>query len=152
MGLIRKAIILGSIIWALPAAHDTQPGAAGAAPAADASFQSQTFAAIEAATGTVADLKGFCERQPQACVAGQYLAYTFEAKAKYLVHAAYQWSSPEAKDKTDQVAQVASQPADQPASTKPVKTAKSGVPALRTATITDTKPQSIDDLLKGTQQ
>ena len=150
MGLIRKAIVVGGIIWALPAAHDTQPGTAGAQPGADSSFQSQTFAAIEAATGTVADLKGFCERQPQACVAGQYLAYTFEAKAKYLVHAAYQWSSPDKPDAPKAVAQADVQPADQPASTKPVK--KSGIPALRTATINDAKPQSIEDLLKGSQQ
>lgn len=148
MGLIRKAIVLGGIIWALPAAHDTQPGTSGAGTGTDTSLQSSTFAAIEAATGTVADLKGFCERQPQACVAGQYLAYTFEAKAKYLVHAAFQWSTP----KGEQVAQQPDQPDDQPASTKPAKQQKSGVPELRTATLTDSKPNSIEDLLRGSQQ
>ncbi len=141
MGLIRKAIVLGGIIWALPAAHDVQTGGAGAVadPGANASLQSSTFAAIEAATGTVADLKGFCARQPQACVAGQYLAYTFEAKAKYLVHTAYAWSTPQSE-----------QPGDQPASTAPAKPVKSGTPALRMTTLNDQKPTSIDDLLHGT--
>ncbi|MBG1232470.1 DUF5330 domain-containing protein [Aestuariivirga litoralis] len=144
MGLIRKAIVLGGILYALPFAPDAQQGGAG-----NVSLQSSTFAAVEAAAGTVADLKGFCERQPRACVAGQYLAYAAESKAKYLVHAAYAWSTPQpAAD----VASTDDEPAAQPASTKPVKNAKSGVPALRTATINDTKPASIEDLLKGTQE
>ena len=77
MGLIRKAIVLGGILLALPSPPAVQQMADG-----QANFQSSTFATITAAADTVADFKGFCQRRPQACVTGQYLAYMLENKEK----------------------------------------------------------------------
>ena len=71
MGLIRKAIVLGGIIFALPTAPATDP-----LLAVQPNTQPSTFATISAAAETVADVKGFCERRPQACVTGRYLATT----------------------------------------------------------------------------
>jgi hypothetical protein len=129
MGLIRKALVVGGLFLALPSppaqlGADGQPG-----------MQSSTFAAITAAADTFADFKGFCERRPQACVTGQYLAATFEGKARYGVHLIYEWAHP-------QVAQNSVQTA----ATKPL-----AKPQLRLATLNDSKPKSIEDLLHGTE-
>ena len=132
MGLIRKALVLGGIIMALPNPPAAQQ-VAGEAP----SLQSSTFAAFSAAAETVADFKGFCERRPQACITGQYLAAMLENKAKYAAGLVYEWANPVAP------VQV------QTAQTKPLP--KSGQPTLRLATLTDTKPTKIEDLLRGSE-
>ena len=132
MGLIRKALVLGGIIMALPNPPATQQ-VAGEAP----SVQSSTFAAISAAAETFADFKGFCERRPQACITGEYLAASLENKAKYATGLVYEWANP-----------VAPVPV-QTAQTKPLP--KSGQPPLRLATLIDTKPTKIEDLLRGSE-
>jgi len=130
MGLIRKAIVLGGIFFALPSPPAVQPMAGG-----QANLQSSTFATLTAAADTVADFKGFCERRPQACVTGQYLAYTLEGKAKYTARLLYEWANPA---KTEQV-----QTAETALSLKAHKAA----PPLRLATLIETKPTRIEDLL-----
>ena len=92
-------------------------------------MQSSTFATVAAAAETMADVKGFCERRPQACTTGQYLAVTFEGKARYAVKLAYEWANA-AKGET----------------TKP------DAPPLRLATLNEQKPQTIEDLLRKTTQ
>ena len=134
MGLIRKALVVGGLFLALPSppaeqGADGQPG-----------MQSSTFAAITAAADTFADFKGFCERRPQACVTGQYLAATFEGKARYGARLIYEWANPHA-------AQDAQQTATALPLAKPEAKAK---PQLRLATLNDSKPKSIEDLLHGT--
>jgi Family of unknown function (DUF5330) len=122
MGLFRKAIVLGGVIFAMPS-----PPASGPLTAVQPNTQASTFATLAAAAETVADVKGFCERRPQACVTGQYLAVTLEGKARYGVKLAYEWANA-AKGETIKVE----------------------APALRLATLSEAKPQTIDDLLRKT--
>ena len=122
MGLIRKAIVIGGIIYALPSPPVIDP-----LVAVPASLQSSTFATVAAAAETMADVKGFCERRPQACSTGHYLAVTFEGKARYAVKLAYEWANA-AKGEN----------------------AKPEVPPLRLATLSEQKPQTIEDLLRKT--
>ena len=124
MGLIRKALVIGGIIFALPSPPVVDP-----VVAFPPSMQSSTFATVAAAAETMADVKGFCERRPQACTTGQYLAVTFEGKARYAVKLAYEWANA-AKGET----------------TKP------DAPPLRLATLNEQKPQTIEDLLRKTTQ
>jgi len=126
MGLIRKAIVLGGIIFALPTAPATDP-----LLAVQPNTQPSTFATISAAAETVADVKGFCERRPQACVTGRYLAVSLEGKARYAVRLAYEWAN---------ISKIDTHP----------QTAVASTPALRLATLTESKPQTIEDLLRKT--
>jgi len=135
MGLIRKVIILGGIVLALPSPPVTQQ------MAGQPMLQSSTFATLAAAADTVADFKGFCARRPQACVTGQYIAYTLEAKAKYTARMLYEWASPGMPPEQTQVA----------AHVSPEKPHLApGVPALRLASFTEPKPTKIEDLLRST--
>ncbi len=135
MGLIRKALVLGGILFALPT-----PPASQQVASSDAALQSSTFATFSAAAEAIADFKGFCERRPQACVTGQYLAVTLEGKARYTARLLYQWANPEAA------------PQIQTAQIKPVPAPKASQPPLRLATMTDTKPTKIEDLLRSTKE
>ncbi len=127
MGLLRKAILLGGVLYALPSPPASEMQ--GAEPSAQAS----TFATISAATETMADAKSFCERRPQVCVTGLYLYSKAEGKAKYSAKMAYEWANP--PPKSTNVAQ-----------------SKVGTPPLRLATISDAKPSKIEDLLRGTEK
>ncbi len=129
MGLIRKAIVVGGIIFALPSPPVVDP-LVGVAP----SMQSSTFATVAAAAETMADVKGFCERRPQACSTGHYLAVTFEGKARYAVKLAYEWAD-QANGETVKGENV-----------------KPEAPPLRLATLSKQKPQTIEDLLRKTTQ
>ena len=131
MGLIRKALVVGGILFALPT-----PPASQQVAGSDAAIQSSTFTTFSAAGETIADFKGFCERRPQVCITGQYLAATLEGKAKYTAQLLYQWANP------------AASPQIQTAQIKPVPAPKAGQPPLRLATLTDTKPTKIEDLLR----
>jgi hypothetical protein len=76
--LLRTAFWLGVVLILLPGApqHDTSTGGVGTADA------------ISAASATVSDLKGFCEREPDACTVGSEVATSMghraEAGAKML--------------------------------------------------------------------
>jgi hypothetical protein len=133
MGLIRKAVILGGLFLALP-----NPPAPQQADGSQPVPETSTFAAFEAAMATFADVRSFCARQPQACVTGQYLAYSIESKVKYATRLAYEWSGSKAKsDGTEQA--------------KAGPMAKAGTAQVRTATLNDAKPTKIEDLLRATQ-
>ena len=135
MGLIRKALVVGGILFALPTPPATQQVAG-----ADASLQSSTFATLSAAAETFADFKGFCERRPQACATGQYLAATLEGKARYSARLLYEWANPTPA------------PQIQTTQVKPLPVPKPGQPPLRLATLTDAKPTTIEDLLHGSAE
>ena len=131
MGLIRKAMVVGGVLFALP----SMPAPQGTGD--QASVQPSTFAAIAAAADTVADFKGFCERRPQACITGRYLVTALENKARYGAHLIFEWASPQDTQQTASITPLA----------KPDGKAK---PQLRLATLNDSKPKSIEDLLHGT--
>ncbi len=135
MGLLRKAIILGGIVLALPS-PPIQQMATG-----QPGLQSSTFATLAAAADTVADFKGFCVRRPQACVTGQFIAYTLEAKAKYTARMLYEWASTGMPPEQKQVAEQAA-----PTQTR----LAAGVPALRLASLPEAKPTKIENLLRAT--
>ena len=129
MGLVRKALVIGGILFALPT-----PPASLPVPRADRAPQSATFATFSAAAETFSDFKAFCERRPQACVTGQYLVATLEGKARYSAHLLYEWANPAVQ-------------------TAPVKLVpKPGQPSLRLATLTDTKPTKIEDQLRDSKE
>jgi hypothetical protein len=140
MGLIRKALIVGAILVALPS--PPAPQGDGAQP----SLPSYTFAALAAAADTVADFKGFCERRPQACATGQYLTGLVEGKLRNGARMAYQWANPQPTGQNTQQASALPLP---PA---PGKADSKSRPSLRLATMNDTKPKSIEDLLHGTSE
>ena len=128
MGLLRKAIVLGGLLYLLP----SPPVAVNVA--GEPSVQPSTMATIYAATETVADAKSFCERRPQVCVTGYYIYSKSEAKALYSAKLAYEWFN---------------QPA-QP--TLVVAHSKPGQTPLRLATLNDPKPTTINDLLRGSEE
>ncbi|MEP6827767.1 MAG: DUF5330 domain-containing protein [Aestuariivirga sp.] len=134
MGLIRKALIVGGLFYALPSPPATPPVAG-----VDAPLQSSTFATISAAAETIADFKGFCERRPQACVTGQYLAVTLEGKARYTARLLYEWANPTAPVQVAQTPEKKLVP-------------KVGPPPLRLATLTENKPTKIEDLLRASEE
>ncbi|HEY5363699.1 MAG TPA: DUF5330 domain-containing protein [Aestuariivirga sp.] len=128
MGLLRKAIVLGGILYLLPSPPATEN------VAGEPSVQASTMATLYAATETVADAKSFCERRPQVCVTGYYIYSKAEAKAKYSAKLAYEWYN---------------QPA-QP--TLVVAHSKPGQAPLRLATLNDPKPTTINDLLRASEE
>ena len=127
MGLLRKAIVLGGLLYLLP----SPPVAVNVAD--EPSVQPSTMATIYAATETVADAKSFCERRPQVCVTGYYILSKAEAKAKYSAQLAYEWFNPTAAP----IAVAAH--------------AKAGQAPLRLATLNEPKPTTINDLLRGSE-
>jgi len=126
MGLFRKAVLLGGILYALPSPPATED------VAAEPSLQASTFATFSAATETMADARSFCARRPQVCVTGIYLYSKVEAKAKYTAKIAYEWANPPGGGAAPVVA----------------VRAKPGQAQLRLATLTDAKPNRIEDLLR----
>lgn len=80
--LLRMAFWLGLVLILLPGGSPSHRPATSGVDAADA---------LSAASATVADLRGFCSRQPEACTVGSELAtaigYRAQAGAKMLYDA-----------------------------------------------------------------
>ena len=89
MGLIRKIIVVGGALMAMP----SPPPDGKDMPGAQNNTPSSSWTFISAAADTVADMKGFCERKPQVCGTAQYLAGSLEGKAKYSAKLVYEWAS-----------------------------------------------------------
>ena len=89
MGLLRKAIVLGGVILAMP----SPPATVQSNQMAQAMADSTSWTYIAAAADTVADMKSFCERKPQVCITARYIAVTMEGKAKYSAKIIYEWAS-----------------------------------------------------------
>jgi hypothetical protein len=89
MGLIRKIIVVGGALMAMPAPPQTvQNGNIVQAVA-----PSSSWAYISAAADTMADVKDFCARKPQVCGTAQYLVGSLEGKAKYSAKLVYEWAN-----------------------------------------------------------
>lgn len=93
MGLIRKAIFMGGIIFAMP----SPPATMQADQTAQVMPDSTSWTYIAAAADTVSDLKSFCERKPQVCTTAQYIAGSVEGKARYSARLVYEWANESAK-------------------------------------------------------
>ena len=129
MGLLRKAILIGGILYALPSPPVTE------IVVDEPSLQLSTLATLSAASETVSDAKSFCGRRPQVCATGFYLYSKAQAKAFYSAKLAYDWANPKA-----------------PAPTPLASHSKGTQPPLRLVTINDAKPTNIEDLLRGSAQ
>src|SRR4051812_44531281 len=69
--LLRMAFWLGVVCVLLPGGGETAPKA-----------QIDTASAVSAAGAAVSDMRGFCDRQPQACVVGGRVAVVIGHKAE----------------------------------------------------------------------
>ena len=140
MGLFRKAIVVGAIVFVMPTPPASENGGV-----AQATANSSTFAYIAAAVDTMADVKGFCERKPEVCATAQYFASSFEGKAKYSAKLIYEWANESASGRRS-----ASLPADQAAS-DPIKTGST--PKKLKGSLAENSTLTMQDLLpewKGT--
>jgi hypothetical protein len=86
MGMLRTIVIVGAAIAFMP----TPPPEENADAVASGPG---TFAYMAAAVETVADMRGFCQRNPNVCSTAGALAVTLESKAKYSVKLVYEWAN-----------------------------------------------------------
>lgn len=85
MGMLRNLIIVGAAIAFMPS---PPPGENDAPPLATGAF-----AYVAAAAETVADLRSFCQRNPNVCATAGAMAQTVEGKAKYSAKLMYEWAN-----------------------------------------------------------
>jgi hypothetical protein len=88
MGILRTLLVVGAGFALLPS---PPPGPSGE-PAASAPGN---FAYLAAAAETVADMRGFCQRNPNACATAGVVAGMVEGKAKYSAKLVYEWANAE---------------------------------------------------------
>jgi hypothetical protein len=85
MGMLRNLIVVGAAIAFMPSPppgeNDATPPSAGA------------FAYMAAAAETVADLRSFCQRNPNVCATAGAMAQSVEGKAKYSAKLMYEWAN-----------------------------------------------------------
>jgi Family of unknown function (DUF5330) len=85
MRIFRTLFILTAAVLLIPSPPEDGIGMAGAGPS--------TPEMLGAAFSTVADLKGFCERQPGVCTTAGFVVGKLEAKAKHGVKLIYDWAN-----------------------------------------------------------
>jgi hypothetical protein len=83
MFILRTVFWLSVVILLLPAAKDDQT-------VSNANKMSMNEA-VTAATSTVSDMAGFCDRNPGVCSTGKEALHTFGLKAKYGATLVYGW-------------------------------------------------------------
>jgi hypothetical protein len=145
MGLIRKAILIGGVIAAMPS---PPPDGQDNTQMAAQSSLGAGIAYVSAVGATVSDAQGFCGRQPAVCSTAQYFATTLQGKAKYSARLVYQWAND---------AGVAAKPAEAPGQMVAQQTAPAqpvpipvAAPALRKKThvnVADNADLKIEDLI-----
>jgi Family of unknown function (DUF5330) len=94
MGILRTLLVLGAGLALLPS---PPPGPTGE-PVTNGPG---SFAYLAAAAETVADMRGFCQRNPNACATAAVVAGMVEGKAKYSAKLVYEWAN---EGKTTQTA------------------------------------------------
>ena len=134
MGLIRKAIFVSGLVFAMP----SPPAIMQAGQMVQATPDSTSWAYIAAAADTVSDLKGFCKRKPQVCTTAQYIAGSMEGKAKYGAKLVYEWANESAIGKSATVAETTA--AAEPNATVVLKTKLRG-------TIAENSTLKMEDLV-----
>jgi hypothetical protein len=85
MRIFRTLFILTAAVLLIPSPPDDGSVAAASAPSTPEMFG--------AAISAVADLRGFCERQPGVCDTAGFVAGTLEAKAKHGAKLIYEWAN-----------------------------------------------------------
>jgi Family of unknown function (DUF5330) len=91
MGMLRTLLVVGAAFALMPS-PPTDPNGASAAAGPG------SFAYMAAAAETVADMRSFCQRNPNVCVTAVAVAQSVEGKAKYSAKLIYEW----ANDRDDQ--------------------------------------------------
>jgi uncharacterized protein DUF5330 len=91
--LLRMTFWLGLVCVLLP-------GSSGDAPAAKIDAAN----AVTAAGAAVSDMRGFCERQPQACEVGGQVAVAIGHKAEAGARTLYEFVSTKLNEKSEQTA------------------------------------------------
>ena len=114
--LLRMAFWLGVVCLLLPGSGAKSPDA-----------KIDATQAITVASAAVSDVRGFCERQPDACVAGGKVAAALGEKAEAGARTLYQFISAKLADKPAD--------ADKPAATD--KTAEADKSAAKLVTVSD---------------
>jgi Family of unknown function (DUF5330) len=84
MGMLRTIIVLGAGFALMP----TPP------PGEQAQYEANPgrFSYVAAAAETMADMRSFCQRNPNVCATAGAFARTAEGKAKYSVKLLYEWA------------------------------------------------------------
>jgi hypothetical protein len=85
MGMLRNLIVVGAAIAFMPS---PPPGENVATPPS-----AGAFAYMAAAAETVADLRSFCQRNPNVCATAGAMAQSVEGKAKYSAKLMYEWAN-----------------------------------------------------------
>ena len=85
MGILRTIIVLSGLTAFIPAPPENSAQASASSFAEGANY-------LTAATGTFADLAGFCNRQPGVCRTAGFVVAKLERKAKYGVRMIYEWA------------------------------------------------------------
>jgi Family of unknown function (DUF5330) len=86
MGMLKILLVVGAGIALMPS---PPPDETGAQPAAAYG----TFAYVAAAAETMADMRGFCQRNPNVCVTAGAVAQSVQGKAKYSARLIYEWAN-----------------------------------------------------------
>jgi hypothetical protein len=86
MGMLRTLFVVGAAIALMPS---PPPNEAGSRPPSGPG----SFAYVAAAAETMADMRGFCQRNPNVCVTAGAVAQTMEGKAKYSAKLIYEWAN-----------------------------------------------------------
>jgi hypothetical protein len=84
MGILRNALIIGALAMAVPTPPTEKAGDI---------VQPSAFTYVTAAAETFADVRAFCDRQPNVCVTAGVIANSMEAKAKYSAKLIYEWAN-----------------------------------------------------------
>jgi Family of unknown function (DUF5330) len=130
MGMLRTLLVLGAGFALMP----SPPPDPNAAPAPAGP---SNFAYLAAAAETVADMRSFCQRNPNVCVTVGAVAQTVEGKAKYSAKLIYEWAD-DAKSAEKQDVVVAVDPIQ--TSAPPQKNVDLKV-SQNTLTLTDLLPE-----------
>jgi Family of unknown function (DUF5330) len=85
MGMLKTLLVLGAGLALMPSPPpDPNGSTAQASPG--------SFAFLAAAAETFADVRSFCQRNPNVCVTAGAVAQTVEGKAKYSAKLIYEWA------------------------------------------------------------
>ncbi len=86
MGMLKTLVVVGAAFALMPSPPpdpDAMQKAAGTG----------SFAYLAAAAETVADMRSFCQRNPNVCVTAGAIGQTVEGKAKYSAKLIYEWAN-----------------------------------------------------------
>lgn len=93
MGILRTLLVLGAGFALLPSPPPDSSGETAAQGPG-------SFAYLAAAAETVADLRGFCQRNSNTCVTAASVSRVIEGKAKYSAKLVYEWANDTSGSKT----------------------------------------------------